>query len=100
MTLPVKPTGPDELRSLFNDRRFYERTQTGELSAAVVHESEAPTMGVGAMSQMVEYWDGDVRVALVHHYVDKRGHLLASRKPDPKWLIVDGVLYQKARRKI
>jgi hypothetical protein len=45
------------------------------------------------LSQTVEYYDGDNRVALVHQYLRPDGTIGASGRPDPKALLEDGILY-------
>jgi hypothetical protein len=93
---PKRPTEPAALRELFNSRRFFERAQAGEILAVVV-ERRAVVLNEGnAESQMVEYFESETRVALVHQYV-RAGQVI--QRPDPKWLLVEGVVYHTQRKR-
>lgn len=47
----------------------------------------------GTRAQVLEYWDGDLRVAVVFQYLRPNGTLGGSGKPDPKLVRRDGVDY-------
>jgi hypothetical protein len=47
----------------------------------------------GTLSTLYKYWDGDVPVMYLHCFVEKSGALGASKKMDPKRLLVNGVSY-------
>jgi hypothetical protein len=84
---------------LFNEGRFWERVQAGELRAVVNAERpasvETPTIPPGSMSQEVSYYDQDNNeVARVHQYVKPDGTIGASGRPDPKRLFINGILYR------
>ena len=47
--------------------------------------------------QIMEYVDlAGASVALVHQYQRRDGTLGASGEPDPRWVVIDGVVYTKA----
>jgi hypothetical protein len=100
---PSREVGAAHLRQLFNDGRFYERAQRGELLTRTVanRHPTAPKANepVCTRSQMVEYLDpsGD-RVALVHQDLRTDGRLGASGRPDPKWVVIAGVRHRLERR--
>ena len=89
------------MRRLFNDGRFYERVQQGELVARR-RTDRHPTANRAnepycTRSQIVEYVDlAGISVALVHQYQRRDGTLGASGEPDPRWVVIDGVVYTKA----
>lgn len=87
-----------EIRQLFNDGGFWTRAERGELTQALVAESHPSppraSLPPCTRSQILAYFDpGGVKVALVHQYLRPDGSLGASGRPDPKKLLLDGVLY-------
>lgn len=87
-----------EIRQLFNDGDFWARSQRGELTQTVMAESHPrpprASLPTCTRSQIVAYFDAqDVKVALVHQYLLPDGSLGASGRPDPKKLLVNGVLH-------
>ncbi|MBI3696075.1 MAG: hypothetical protein HY238_14690 [Acidobacteria bacterium] len=98
----IRPVPEQELRRMFNQGQYYERTQTGELwedPMADAHPSpERSHEPVCTHSQIIAYRDGSgKKVAVVHQYLRRDGKLGASGKPDPKWLLVDDVIYVPER---
>lgn len=85
---------------MFNEGRFLERVQSGELRAAVASQRtpsvvDDETIPAGSVSQEVRYYDqNNNEVARVHQYVKPDGTLGGSGMPDPKRLFVDGVKYR------
>lgn len=85
-----------ELRRLFNDGHYWQRTFTGHLQERVQRESHVDDQNhteYCSMSQTVEYIDGDLKVAVVHQYRRSDGTLGASGSPDPKWLLIGDVIF-------
>jgi hypothetical protein len=83
---------------MFNNHDFVGRLQRGELKARLVREHEftasRPGLPAGTKSQIMAYDDNaGVMVALVHQYLLPNGALGASGLPDPKRLILNGLLY-------
>jgi len=83
---------------MFNDGRYEERAQVGELTKRVVreHHPTSPKAHVPfcTQSQMVQYVDGaGMEVAVAHQYVQPDGSLGASGQPDPKRVLQSGTLY-------
>jgi hypothetical protein len=85
---------------MFNEGRFRERVESGELTAVVkaqrmpsqFHPERIPP---GSVSQEVRYYDADnYEVARVHQYVKPDGTLGGSGLPDPKRLYIDGIMYR------
>jgi len=90
---PTRKVASSELQRIFNDARYYERVLANELLASVESSRPAPERAgqdPGTLSQMVWYFDGLERVALVHQYLRPDGSLGASGRPDPKRLLIGG----------
>ncbi len=85
---------------MFDEGRFWERTQAGDLTAVLKsqrtpQEVDDATIPKGSVSQEVRYYDQDGNeVARVHQYVKPDGTLGGQGRPDPKRLSVNGVLYR------
>jgi len=95
----IQPISKWADRRLFNERGFWERTETGELTTRLRRNSHpSPPLAhepFCTRSQMVSYHDtSGMKVAIVHQYVRPSGELGLGGKPDPKWLMVDGVVYE------
>jgi hypothetical protein len=87
------------LRQMFNDGRYYERLQAGEL-LAVVGDDRHPSAPAArepncTRSQIVHYYDVQQRtkVAIVHQYVRPDGSLGASGRPDPERINDGNTIY-------
>jgi hypothetical protein len=99
---PIVEADASELRQMFNDLRFAERAALGELAVRVKRGSEHPAPPAsaeppGAVSHSLEYFDGAALVAKAHEYLRADGAIGGSGKPDPKWLLVEGVIYKQRR---
>lgn len=85
---------------MFNDNEFWGRVQRGELTTAVLAESHPSppraNLPLCTRSQIVAYFERGEKVALVHQYLRPDGTLGASGRPDPKRLLLNGVLYVTA----
>ncbi len=90
---------PAHIRRLFNEGRYQERLDAGEL-VAELRKSKHPSaprarMPVCTRSQTLVYLNGRRRfVAIVHQYLLPSGRLGASGRPDPKLLRHEGRIYQ------
>jgi hypothetical protein len=86
-----------ELRKLFNEQQFTDKIRAGKVSVRVEKEWPAPPhLGFeeGTVSQLVTYIGGNGHlVAQIHRYKRPDGTLAASGLPDPKKLVLGGVLY-------
>jgi hypothetical protein len=97
-SLPKERVTTEELRQLFNSLCFWERVRSGELYAQIKTEGHPSPLKSGqplcTLSQMVAYFDANNQeVARVHQYKRPDGSLGASGRPDPKRLLVDGIIY-------
>lgn len=86
------------MRELFNARYFLERACSGELYSRVESEGHPAPERSGqplcTRSQMIAYFDeNNQEVARVHQYKRPDGSIGASGRPDPKRLLVDGIIY-------
>src|SRR5689334_18525479 len=91
---------PDHrLRKMFNDGRYYERLQAGELQGFVANDrhpsAPAAREPICTRSQIVYYYDvrRRTKVAVVHQYVRPDNTLGASGRPDPKRIIDGNTIY-------
>jgi hypothetical protein len=95
--MPPKFVSEDEIRQMFNEGRYFERVQSGELRAVTIGQNRPKRKNRqvrGAKSETVDYLDEyGRRVARVHQYRNKDGALGGSGKPDPKVLFHNGTLY-------
>lgn len=94
--LPARRVNKDELRQIFNDGRYLERSETGEFRTKLHAEGHPASPRVGlplcTRSQTIAYLDNQLNeVVLVHQYVLPNGN--RSGRPDPKRLLLEGVIY-------
>jgi hypothetical protein len=72
LTRAVRRVTPEDLRTIFNEGRYYERACANELLATIESSHAAPPQAgqpAGTMSEMVAYFDAAFnRLALVHQY--------------------------------
>jgi hypothetical protein len=87
------------IRRLFNEGNYKKRLDSGELQA-VLRGNRHPAsprakMPVCTRSQTVVYLTRSGKVvAIVHQYLLPNGEIGASGKPDPKYLVHNGRVYQ------
>jgi hypothetical protein len=99
MTEPHRdvPVSAEQLRQLFAEHKIWERMRHGEFHERVVYDkpARADVRPKGMRSQIVSYYDPGTgrEVARVHQYINRRGELGGSGRPDPKQVLIDGVLY-------
>ena len=89
----------EELRILFNRLKLYDAVQRGELSIAIKEDRHPRVPKSGdphcTHSQMVGYYDAEGReVAVVHQFLRPDGTLGASKRPDPKKVLHEGVKWK------
>jgi hypothetical protein len=87
-----------KLQELFNAADFDKLIAAGQVYIDVLKSHDAPAKAnqpAGTLSQMIAYRErksGD-QLASAHRYLRPDGTLGASGKPDPKSLMVNGVLH-------
>jgi hypothetical protein len=96
---PVRVITAIQLRAMFNDARYWQRAQSGELQQLIVRDGHpsAPKANEPfcTRSQTIIYREASgQRVAVVHQYLRQDGTLGASGVPDPKKLWQGGVVYE------
>jgi hypothetical protein len=84
---------------MFNDGCFWEQAKSGKLRAVLMTEKHPSPQRSGhpfcTLSQTLAYFDEqDQEVARVHQYKLPDGTLGASGRPDPKRLLINGIIYQ------
>lgn len=101
---PVKEITEDIIQDKFNQKKYYDKTLTGEITTIIIRNThqKVPPEGepICTWSQMVKYYsqDGEV-LALVHQYLRPDGTIGASGKPDPKRLyLTNEILYLPAKK--
>ena len=90
---PARRVPPAELQRIFNEGLYWERVQANQLLQSVESAHPAPPASgqpPGTLSQMIWYFDGLDRVALVHQYLRPDGTIGASGRPDPKRILLAG----------
>lgn len=96
-SMPTKYVPREIIRQEFNDGKFWERAQRGELKMDVKDDRhpDIPFEPDCTRSQYVVYYDSDGRfVAGVHQYLRPDGSIGGrGRRPDPKRLVVAGELW-------
>ena len=95
---PIKRIREFELRQMFNQGRYWERVQSGQLKSKIMTDkhpsSNRAKEPICTRSQYIIYVNSQgQKVAGVHQYLRPDGKLGASGRPDPKELFQEGVLY-------
>jgi hypothetical protein len=94
-------TGP-ELQVMFNDGRYWEDAEAG-VYQQVVRDDRHPALPLAmepycTRSQIVSYRDAQgTEIARVHQYRRIDGTIGLSGRPDPKKLLVNGIIYRYQR---
>lgn len=92
----------DEMRRIFNESGYAEMAASGVFSTRL-EEDDHPTCTLAkephcTRSQLVSYWTSDGQmVALVHQYLRPDGTIGATGRPDPRKLLIDGVIYRRPK---
>lgn len=84
---------------MFNSGGYWRQAQAGQLEQRLVKDRYPSLLKANepfrTRSQIIAYLDPQgQRVAVVHQYLRSDGALGASGQPDPKTLLVDGILYR------
>ncbi len=95
---PIRRVSEVVLRKIFNNGKYWERAQKGLLRSKLVANSHPSSPRakepICTRSQYIIYINNKgQKVAGVHQYLRPDGKLGASGRPDPKELLVKGVLY-------
>jgi hypothetical protein len=94
---PPRLVGVRELRERFNRGDYLSRASIGEFTCCLRDEARATSADepAGTRSLTIGYLDRDGRRAfMVHLYLRPNGTIGGSGRPDPKWLVEDGVVYR------
>jgi hypothetical protein len=96
---PVRIVTASELRTMFNEGRYWQRAQAGDFRQLIIRDGHpsAPKANEPfcTRSQTIIYRDtAGHRVAVVHQYLRQDGTLGASGAPDPKKLWREGVVFE------
>jgi hypothetical protein len=95
---PTKRVSARELRKLFNNSGYWEQCQTGQLQV-VRRKSKHPASPLAqepvcTRSQYIVYINEQgEEIAGVHQYLRPDGTIGLSGRPDPKKVLIDGILY-------
>ena len=94
------------MQSLFNEGKYWERMQAGEFTETVTefHPSTAYPEVIerhpGAQSVTTHYLDKTgLLIAELHYFRMPDGSVIPGKRPDPKLLREDGVLYHREKQK-
>jgi hypothetical protein len=104
MTLPpVVRITEWKMRWLFRKHDIWRKVKRGELIEVVTRSANAipeANQMPGAKSQRIEYRDPNgLTVAVIHQYLNLDGSLGASGKPDPKEILINGIIYHQPRKR-
>jgi len=100
---PIIRVEQDEIRKIFNDGLYWEKTRSGEFTAVVI-EDRHPSLTAAnepfcTRSQMISYRDASNNEnARVHQYLRTDGTIGASGRPDPKRVYSNGTLYRLKKK--
>ncbi len=94
------------MQERFNRGKYWERMQAGEFTEVIVSfhpETMYPEVAQrhpGARSVTTHYIDKSGQlVAELHYFRMPDGSVIPNKRPDPKLLFEDGVLYHREKRK-
>src|SRR3990167_4629064 len=96
---PIIRVSECDMRKMFNEGRYWEKIQRGELKMSV-RRSTHPTRTKAnepfcTYTQEISYLDQDGReVARVHQYLRPDGSIGAKGRPDPKRLFINSIMYR------
>lgn len=90
-----------ELRRIYNEETGYQALiAAGELVESVETDkppARANNQPPGTRSQILAYTDSNGDTVLrLHRYLRPNGSLGASGRPDPKYILYNGVIYKEA----
>jgi hypothetical protein len=104
--VPVPRISDEDMQRIFNEGRYWERMQAGEFEEKVISyhpESIYPEVmerHPGAKSVTTHYLDKEGNlVAELHYFRMPDGSVIPNKRPDPKILRVNGVLYRREKQK-
>jgi hypothetical protein len=96
----------EEMQRRFNEGKYWERMQNGEFTEVVTefHPSTAYPEVIerhpGAQSVATHYLDETgLLIAELHYFRMPDGTVIPGKRPDPKLLREDGVLYHREKQK-
>jgi hypothetical protein len=87
------------LREIFNEGRYVERAEAGELRVEIKRSkpclnSDTKNWIPGTLTQELRYYDSNnLLVAKAHRFLRPDGLLAASGKVDPKRVVKDNIMY-------
>ena len=95
---PTKRVSSSVLRQLFNDSGYWEQCKNGQVHS-ILRKSKHPASPLAGepictQSQYITYVNiAGEKIAGVHQYLRPDGTIGLSGRPDPKEVLIDGVLY-------
>jgi hypothetical protein len=96
----------EEMQRRFNEGKYWERMQAGEFTEVITefHPStvypEVIERHPGAQSVTTHYLDETgLLIAELHYFRMPDGTVIPGKRPDPKLLREDGVLYHREKQK-
>ena len=92
------------MRRIFNEGRYWEKAKAGLLKEYMRRDNHPSRTEANepfcTRTQQVSYLDeNNMEVARVHQYLRPDGTIGASGLPDPKRLLVGGILYRLEKKK-
>jgi hypothetical protein len=107
LNLPPHPRlSTEEMQRRFNEGKYWERMQAGEFTEVITeyHPTTAYPEVIerhpGAKSVTTHYLDENgLLIAELHYFRMPDGTVIPDKRPDPKLLRENGVLYHQEKRK-
>jgi len=102
--IPIVRVSEWELRRIFNEERYWERVQSGELIAVAIHEG-TPTpdkqqpLGTKTVTVAIRETVDGPDLAHAHGFIQPDGTIGASGLMDPKRIWKDGKVYRIIKKK-
>ena len=104
--LPHPKLTQEEMQRRFNDGNYWKRMKSGEFTEVVTvwHPNTAYPEVIarhpGAVSVTTNYLDSDRNVIVeLHYFRMPDGSVIPGKRPDPKLLFEDGVMYHMEKKK-
>ena len=93
--MPSERVSPDRLRRMFNEGDFLSRMQSGELRKALHRENHLKTPERFCTRSLVDVYQDEYGedVVHIHRLILPNGRPGGSGLPDPKRLVLNGVIY-------
>jgi hypothetical protein len=96
---PIKEISREEMRDLFETHQVLQKIATNELTTVLLRERHSDPIKSGQVfctySQILSIQDNKSdQIAIAHQYKKPDRTIGASKKPDPVWMYIGGIIYK------